>query len=304
MYCRLKRLFLSIPVIIILVILLSACRNQGAERNARTVTVSIVPQKYLVDRISGGTFNVQVMIPPGANHETFEPTPRDMATLHGVRLYFSNGLLDFEHTWLPRFTAATPGMRVINTSEGISLLGGHHHAESPAEAHGTGKTEEAAIGLDPHTWLSPAAMKIQAATIARALTEADKDNAALYANNLLLFNNTADSVDQQIRKILAGCPGKSFMIFHPALAYFARDYGLEQISIESEGKEPSAGRIRELIDLGREKHIRSILISKEFDIRHAEAIARELNVRILVINPMEENWPENMIRLARTIADN
>jgi zinc transport system substrate-binding protein len=214
-----------------------------------------------------------------------------MANLQGANLYFSIGYLDFELNWLPRFASAQEGLNVINTSTGISLIEGHHDNDQPGR------------GIDPHTWLSPANAKIQAKTIADALIKSDSSNSDYYLQNLGSFEKIADSVHNQIQKILTDCPGKSFLIFHPALAYFAREYGLNQVSIEYEGKEPSAARIRELIDLARLKNIRTILISKEFDTRNAEAIAAEIHARIIVFDPMAADWPGNLIHLAELIAE-
>jgi zinc transport system substrate-binding protein len=276
-----------------ILILLEGCSRSSSLRNNRIITVSILPQKYLVEQICGDKFKVQVLLPPGANHETYEPTPRDMVNLEGASLYFSIGYLDFEQNWLPRFISAEPGLKVVNTSSGISLIEGHHNEHASA-----GK------GIDPHTWLCPANLKIQARIIANALIEADSIHSEYYLHNLIRVEGLIDSVDKQVRNRLASCPGKSFLIFHPALAYFARQYGLEQISIEYEGKEPSASRIRELIDIAREKNIRTILVSKEFDTRNAEAIASEISARIIVFDPMAADWPGNIIHLAELIAEN
>jgi len=272
---------------------LGGCKQVNYGNDERVITVSILPQKYLVEKICGNKFSVQVLLPPGANHETYEPTSLDMASLEGANLYFSIGYLDFELNWLPRFASAQPGLKVINTSKGISMIEGHY------EEH-----EQAGRGIDPHAWLSPANCKMQARTIARTLCDYDSANAAYYKQNLGIFEVQADSIDRKIRSILSVCPGKSFLIFHPALAYFAREYGLEQISIEFEGKEPSAAKIRELIDIARKKNIRNILISKEFDTRNAEAIASEINARVIVFDPMAADWPGNMVHLAELIAEN
>jgi zinc transport system substrate-binding protein len=255
--------------------------------------VSIVPQKFLVEQICGDKFQVHVLLPPGANHETYEPTPGDMAGLREATLYFTIGYLDFELNWLPRIASSQQGLKVINTSKGISLIEGHH--DNP---------DQKGRGIDPHTWLSPANAKIQARTIADELVRNDSSHASYYLQNLDRFGKLADSIDQQIRNRLANCPGKSFLIFHPALAYFAREYGLDQVSIEFEGKEPSAARLRELIDIARAKNIRTILVSREFDTRNAEAIASEINARIIVFDPMLADWPGNLVHLAELIAEN
>jgi len=252
-----------------------------------------LPQKYLVEQICGDKFTIKVLLPPGANHETFEPTPRDMANLEGTKLFFTVGYLDFELNWIPRFASSYPGLEIVNTSTGIPLI-----AEHP------GLGERHRSGVDPHTWLCPANAKIQTQTIANTIIAADPINATYYRSNLERFKHLADSVDTQIRVKLASCQGRAILIFHPALAYFAREYGLEQVSIEYEGKEPSAARIRELIDIARKKNIKAILVSREFDTRNAEAIAAEIHARVIVFDPMAADWPGNLVHLAGLIAEN
>lgn len=277
------------------VLLTVSCSNPRQPAASKQLTVSILPQKFLVDFISGNRFNVQVMLPPGSNHETYEPSPRDMEKISSSRMYYILGFLDFELTWLDRFKAANPEMLIINTGEGIKMLSGHvHENEDVGHKYGT----------DPHTWLSPSCMKIQAANICKALTGIDAANESIFHNNLKRFNFLADSIDQQIRKRLSGEVAKTVLIFHPALGYFARDYNLTQMSIEMEGKEPSPAHMGELIKMAKERGITAVFISREFDTRHAEAIAREINGKVVVFDPMSDNWPENMIHLAELIAEN
>ena len=233
------------------------------------------------------------MLPPGANHETYEPTPGDMANLDNACVYFMIGSLDFELNWLPRFTALNKNLLIINTSKGSDLIQDH-----------TGGDKNVVHGIDPHTWLSLSVVKFQANTIAAVLCRCDSINSKFYRHKLELFSAQIDSLDRMIRVNLHACPGKAFMIFHPALTYFARDYGLEQISIEFEGKEPSASRLHELIELAKVKNIKSILVSKEFDIRNAEAIASEIHAKVIIFDPMAEDWLSNMVQLSELIAEN
>jgi len=274
-----------------------SCQSSTSENKKIQLTVSIIPQKYLASFIASGKCDIQAMLPVGSNHETYEPAPRDMEKISSSKAYLALGALDFEITWLDRFKSSNPAMLVVNTSKGIEMISGHCHGE---EQDGTHKSH----GIDPHIWLSPACMKIQATNISNALSGIDTANAQFYKDRLNKFNLLADSVDTEIRKRLMGFDGKPILIFHPALAYFCRDYNLTQISIEQEGKEPSPSYLSELITLANEKGIKSIFISKEFDTRNAEAIAKEINGKVVVFDPMAENWAENMILLAELIATN
>lgn len=276
-------------------LLVTSCQRKPAETQKMQLTVSIIPQEYLANFIADDKFDVQVMLPPGANHETYEPAPRDMEKISSSKLYLALGALDFELAWLDRFKASNPNMQIINTSQGITMLSGHEHDHDSDP----GQKEH---GIDPHIWLSPSCMKIQANNICNALVNIDTANSKFYKENLNKFILLADSVDGKIREKLAGSEGKSFLIYHPALAYFARDYNLTQISIEQEGKEPSPANLSELIKTAKQKGIKTVLISKEFDTRNAEAIAREIGGKVEVFDPMAVNWPENMIHLAELIA--
>lgn len=297
--CTFANMFRNIYIFFVLIIALSlvSCQHKPTESKKVQLTVSIIPQKFLVKFIAGDKFEIQAMLPPGSNHETYEPAPRDMEKISTSELYFALGALDFELTWLDRLKASNPVMKVINTSDGIQMLSGHNHeneAGEPSKNH----------GIDPHTWLSPACMKIQALNICKALSAIDSSNSSVYTQNLKRFNHLADSVDQIIREKLAGSEGKSILIFHPALAYFCRDYNLIQISIEQDGKEPSPAFMAEIVEISKEKGIKSIFISKEFDTRNAEAIAAEIHGKVVVFDPMAENWAENMVHLADLIASN
>lgn len=278
-------------------LLLISCQNKPAVSEKMQLTVSIIPQKYLANFIAGDKFDVQAMLPTGSNHETYEPAPRDMEKISTSKLYLALGALDFELTWLDRLKASNPHMQVVNTSDGIQMLAGHIHEDDKSSA-----TKN--HGFDPHTWLSPSCMKIQAANICKALSAIDTTNASYYNENLSTFIILSDSVDTVIREKLKASSGKSILIFHPALAYFCRDYNITQISIEQDGKEPSPAFMAEIVKTAKEKGIKSIFISKEFDTRNAEAIAGEINGKVVVFDPMAENWSENLIRLADLIASN
>ncbi len=284
------RATLSTIILFAVCLAMFSCREQKPKQHDTAVIVSILPQKYLVDKISGGSIVCEVMIPPGGNHETFEPSPRDMARVADASLYFAIGALDFEKAWIEKVRAVNPELLIVNTSTGIDLIKGHSHHESDS-----GST-------DPHTWLSPKAVKMQAAQIYSSLCLSNPRDSSTYHHNLLSFLHEADSADNYISRMLEPYSGKTFLIYHPALAYFARDYGLIQESIEYEGKEPSPVHMREIIDKAKSEGIRTIFVSKEFDTRHAETIAGQLNGSLVVFDPMAYNWTENMMTIAKLIS--
>lgn len=293
--CNMKKRF--IYSLLILLPFVMACQPKKASPGKLQLTVSIIPQQQMLEFLSGEQWDVQVLLPPGSNHETYEPTPQDMKKLANSSIYFTLGALDFETTWTERFQASNPSMRIIPTNTGIEMLSGHaHNHENVATNHNH--------GIDPHIWLSPKCLAIQARNIASALSQADTTHKDIYNRRLQSFINKTDSVDKVIRQILVHSAGKSVLIYHPALAYFAQDYDLHQISIETEGKEPSTAHLIELTKLAKKLNIKAVFISKEFDTRHAEALAKDMNAQVVVYDPMSADWAQNLITLAKLIAKN
>ena len=283
---------ISITLLLVTALLFVSCR-QSAVVSGKEVSVSILPQKYIVERIAGNLFQVNVLMPPGANHETYEPTPKVMKSLANSRFYFSLGWLDFERTWMLRFADMYPDMKIVNTSEGGLLIKSAEH----------GKVDNSG-GIDPHTWLSPRCVKLQASIIATALAYQDPEHKDIFNANLIRFSAQLDSLDSKFAKQFESHKGMKFLIYHPSLGYFARDYKLTQVSLETEGKEPSAAHLGRLIEIAKKEGIHTLLISREFDSRNAETLAREINGKVVVFDPMAGDWMANMDRIAKILLGN
>lgn len=253
------------------------------------VFVSILPQKYFVERVGGEQVVVSVMVGPGQSPATYEPTPRQMTALSRARLYFSIGVA-FEDTWMKRIQAANPALRVVPMQRGVELL--------PL----TGPGGEPA-GMDPHIWTSPLRVKIMAASIRDALIETDPAHRGDYESNYLAFSSELDALDLEIRTILASAKGKPFLVFHPSWGYFAKDYGLRQIPIEAEGKEPGAKALARVIDLGKREGVKVIFVQTQFSRRTAETVAAAIGARVVGVDPLAENYPQNLLRVAHEFAD-
>lgn len=249
------------------------------------VMVSILPQKYFVERVGGDRVQVAVMVEPGASPATYEPKPEQMAALSQAQAYFSIGV-PFEKAWLERIQAANPAMRLVDTTAGIERMPMGASSEN----------------LDPHVWLSPALVKIQAQAIAATLSELDPAYATAYQSRLDAFVADIDALDASIRTTLDGVAQRKFMVFHPAWGYFARDYGLEQIPIEIGGQEPSAAELAALIERAQTEQIRVIFAQPQFSTRDAETIASQIGGEVLLINPLNPDWLGNMQTVADTFA--
>jgi zinc transport system substrate-binding protein len=274
--------------------ILSSCNNaQIPENEAKIITVSILPQKTILEEIVGDKFSINVLIPEEGNHETYEPTARQMAETGKSVAYFKLGHLDFELNWLDKLVKNYPEMKVVNTSKRLELIVGEEIVHGDHVHAG---------GVDPHIWLSVSAVKLQAENMTKGLMELDPENAEFFEANLSRFSAGLDSLDQQIREILATSETRSFMIYHPSLGYFARDYNLEQIAIEQEGKEPSPAYMKQLIDIAAEKNIGTIFVSSQFNKQSALTIAGQINAKVEEFNPISPDWHNNMLSIARQIA--
>jgi zinc transport system substrate-binding protein len=257
--------------------------------------VSILPQAYFVERVGGVQVDVSVLVGPGYSPATYEPTPRQMAELGKAKLYFRIGV-PFENVWMMRIGRTNPHMRVIDTRRGIELR--------PMNAYHSGKAKQHqpySKGMkDPHIWLSLGLVKVQAQNIYHALISEDPAHKTYYEGNLRAFHHDLDRVDAEIRGVLKNLKTRKFMAFHPAWGYFAGDYGLEQIPVEIEGKEPSARALVGLIKRGKQEGIKVVFVQAQFSTKNAETVARAIGGRIVQIDPLAKDYLKNMKNIAET----
>lgn len=292
------------PVIlfILLSLFFTACGSPGSDVRSEKfqVTVSILPQKYFFERIAGDSantdFDIHVMIPPGQSPETYAPTPQQMKTVSQSSLYLRIGYIPFETAWMKNIAANNPQMKIIDTSVGVDLI-----KPGETESHHPGSHPHA--GIDPHTWLSVKAVKIQAKHILDAVIALDSENQDIYEKNYRAFLRDIDDLDREIKAILAHCPGKKFLVFHPAWSYFSRDYDLEQVSIEVEGKVPNPADLKRIIDIARAENLRVVFIQAQFDVHSAQAVAEEIRGRLVPLDPLAEDWLANMKQMAAAICE-
>ncbi|MCK8600970.1 metal ABC transporter solute-binding protein, Zn/Mn family [Desulfoferrobacter suflitae] len=272
------------------------------------VTVSIVPQRYFLEKIGGDRLDITVMIPPGSSPHSYEPRPQQMVDLSSSKAYFAIGV-PFEEVWLTKFAAMNQQMLVVHTQAGIERLAMQAHTE-PGEvdeehtvvphAH-TSRT--GCSGDDPHIWLSPPLVMLQARNILTGLLRVDPDHRAVYDSNYRDFIMQLVKLDQKIRNLMQDVGRqRKFMIFHPAWGYFAEAYGLEQIPVEIEGKEPKAKGLRQLIAFARKSGVKTLFVQPQFSSRTAQTIAAEIGCRIVSADPLASDWQENLLKVAGEIA--
>jgi len=260
------------------------------------IAVSILPQKTFTEKIAGEYADISVMVLPGASPATYEPKPSQMAALAKADLYFAIGV-PFEKAWLKRFESQNPNMKLIHTQKGITLLDISAHTHHGHEEHDDYETK------DPHVWLSPSLVKKIAENILHALTDISPEHTKEFEKNYHLFLKEIDNTDKKIRKILSGLDHASFMVFHPSWGYFAHEYNLEQLAIETEGKEPKPSQLAHFIEKAKRERVKAIFVQPEFSKKAAMAIAKEIGVPVVSISSLSAEWSENLINFAKAFKE-
>lgn len=262
----------------LIIFLIISCGRRN-ESGSKIISVSIAPFKYFVEEIAGSNFTVNVMVPPGANPHIYEPYPDQISKLRQSVAYISNGYLGFEMTWLDRFYELNRNMKKLTLSDSIDLIKPEHRHEG-----------DMLEGADPHYWVSPLCALKMASSVREFLTELDPQNSMQYDENYKILTKKILEVDSMARELSSPGRKRAFMIYHPNLGYLARDYGLEEIAVENEGKEPSPSTLMELIDRAKSDQLKVILVQREYDSKNARAVAEETGARVVVIDPLSEDW--------------
>ena len=278
-------------IYILTLFILSACGNTTQKSEKPILTVTLEPLRYFTESIVGDNYEVVSMVPKGSSPESYDPTPQQLVNLSKSQAYFRIGYIGFEQAWMKKLEANCPNMKVYNTSKGIDLIRdkGHWHGDHFHEG-----------GVEPHVWNSTQNALIIADNIYQALCELDSTHQEDYQKRLDVLKQTIRQTDANVRTLLENADS-TFLIYHPALSYFARDYGLKQVSIEEGGKEPSPAQLKALIETCRNENVHTIFVQQEFDQRNAQLIANELGVNIVSINPLSYDWVKEMIRIAEAL---
>lgn len=279
-------------------ICLAACRPAvpPASSGRLRVAVSVPPQAYFVERIGGPHVEVVTLIPPGYSHVDYPLTPRQLVALSRARLYVAVGhpAFEFERARIYPLLPDLPELQVVDMSKGMRILEGEGEGSEHGHEH---------EGGDPHVWVAPDTVAVAARNIAAALAEADPAHAAEYRANLARFEKEIEDLDRSIRAQLGAERGEAFMVFHPTWGYFAHEYGLRQVAIEAEGKEPSAQRLIQLIDRARRDRVKVIFVQAGFPRKSAQIVADAVGARVLVADPQEHDWLENLRRVTHELSE-
>ncbi|MTW20395.1 metal ABC transporter solute-binding protein, Zn/Mn family [Allochromatium palmeri] len=268
----------------------------GADRIQ--VFVTVPPQQTFVERVAGTQVQVEALVGTGSNPHTYEPTPGQIARLAEADVYFGIGL-PMEAAWMKRIRAVNPDIRVVDLSEGVS----RRRLEAHPHEHGAGPDHHEAsdTAQDPHIWTSPPLVIGMAERIAGTLSELDPEQAAGYEARLADFVAELKRLDADTRSTLDTLKHRRFMVYHPSWGYFADTYGLTQIPIQSEGKEPGPRRLAALIDQARREDVRVILVQPQLSTKAAEQVAQEIDGRVEVVDTLAADYVGTIRHLTRVL---
>ncbi|MGP8328991.1 MAG: metal ABC transporter solute-binding protein, Zn/Mn family [Methanosarcinaceae archaeon] len=285
-----KNILLVLAIIIIIIIIITVFLGNGCidpaepkiDNDKIVILVSILPQADFVEHIGGDKVNVIVMIPPGANPATYEPTASQLKSASNAAMYVKVGSgLPFEEVWLDNIGSANPDILIVNTSEGVDLISG-----------------------DPHIWLSPRSVMVQVENIYKGLIQVDAANREYYYQNKEDYIRNLQVLDNDINESLSGFEDRTFMVFHPSWGYFSRDYNLTMIAVEIEGKEPSAGDLARLVETAKNNNITIIFVQPQFSTKSAKVIANEIGGSVVMVDPLPQDYIKNLRIVPNTFAQN
>lgn len=257
------------------------------------ICVSIPPQEFFLKKIGGQYVEVLSMLPPGANPTTYEPKPSSMISITKAKAYISIGV-PFEKIWLKRFMGLNPHMKIFYAGRGIELY----------PMNGNNKNHGHGLSYDPHIWLSPPLLILQARNILDSLLEIDPEHQSSYIERYESFLKELSQLDSQILRILLSQRGKAFMVYHPSWGYFARSYGLKQIPVEIEGKEPSPKEMAKLLMICKEFQIKALYYQPQFPKTGIKTLAKEAGLKLIPADPLSKEWDKNLLNFARSLREN
>lgn len=257
---------------------------------AQGVYVSIPPQAFLVEWLAGDLVEVEILLPPGASPATYEPTPKQIASLDRSQIYLQIGA-PFEAPVLEKVSDLMPDLRIVDCRAGVDLepIGGDGHD------HGFGL-------LDPHIWLDPRRMKTIADTTAKSLQALLPDQSSTIEERLAALQSAIDETDSRVGEALAPFAGRTLLVFHPAYGYFTRRYGLIQRAVEVDGKDPSARRLATVVDEIRQQPVPALFVQPQFSRSAAERVANALDCELVELDPLAGDYLANLETMADRIA--
>lgn len=306
-------------VFIVAILAVASCSGTGAE-NQRNISsssagtnvkikekpiilVSIAPQKYFVEQVAGtDIFEIAVIVPEGQSPHSYEPTPSQLVRMSKAVLWFTTGV-EFEAVLIPKLTAITPSLKLIDTTEGITFRELESHSDRDhAEDAGTEKnsqlneTHRVETGKDPHVWLGLSNAVIQTSTICQALSDLMPDMQDVFHRNQAQFASRIQALKTELAAKTQTLLKKSVFVYHPAFGYLLDEIGFTQIPIEVSGKEPGTQQLNAIITAMKQEGAQVIFVQKQFSSLSAQKIAEAIRGQVIELDPLGYDW-ENNIRI-------
>jgi len=322
-YLGKKRLYTKLSVCLLIPLAMAGCGG-SREGNRKEIAVSIEPLCYFGQKIAGDDYTFFSVVPVGRSPETFDPTFREMHRVGKSEAFFYINKLGFEQVLIKTLKANQSDTQFFDLSEGMEespippLKGVRGMSEEEIGAHGLDTTSSfyevkkisasghshCEHGDDPHIWTSFAGAYAMSENFLKALSSLNPIREEYYKTNYLSLKEELEQLERDLHKQLESLTYRGFVIYHPALTYFAEEFNLTQYSLEEDGKEPSPASIRKLIEEARAAQVKVVFVQMEFDRKHAEQIAYEIGARIVMINPLDPIWDEQMKRIVKALATN
>jgi zinc transport system substrate-binding protein len=262
----------------------------------KTISVTINPQYFFVKEIVKDRFNINILIPKNYSPETFEIRPSSLVKLSKSLIYFQIGVLPFEMNLVKKINDFNKNLNISNKKGNLELIFGEHKCNENSHHNHD-------LSYDTHVWLSLKNAKALALNVYEEIIKIDKTDEIFYKKNYDELIIKIEETENKIKDILKDLKHRKFMVFHPAFTYFAKDFNLEQIAIEIDGKEPTIKSLKKFIDIAKENNIKTIFIQEQFPKESAKIVAKELDAKIEVLDPLSEDYLNNLVSMAKKIKE-
>lgn len=274
----------------------------GKGRDGKPVVfVTLAPQRYFVERIAGERFDIRVLVGPGSSEHQYDPTPQQMVVLAEASAYFRLGVTS-ETRVVAQLQQAAPKLKIVDTRDGIDLRSMTADEGQCDHDHDDHDHDHAQGAKDPHIWLDPILVKTQASTIAATLKAIDAADGAMFDRNLASFVADLDAIHAKIQTKLAPFREREFLVYHPAYGYFADRYGLRQVAVETEGKEPTPKALNQLVERAKKSGTRTIFYQPQFSVGPAKTLASAIGGQAIPLDPLSADYLKNLESMADAIA--
>ena len=271
--------------------------SSATETKKPMIVVSILPQQYFVQRISGDLADFVVLVGEGQSPHTYEPTPNQMAQLAQADVWILSGT-DFEISLEPKIRSLYPKLLVVDGTEGVVFRSLEAHSHEGEEEH-DGAAE---VGIDRHTWLGKDAALVMSKHIKEALISLLPLNKEVIEANYQSLVADIEAEFSRLEGLLLPLKGRTVFVYHPAFGYFFDEFGIIQEAVETGGKEPTAKALSSLIEMAKEDNAAAIFVQKQFPVATANTVAKAIGAQVIGLDPLAPNWLENIRLMGETLA--